>query len=57
MRIWLIEAWAGSPANTAPDEHDDIAWFTEDALGELRLAHHSYLEMFSKVLAANRAAQ
>ncbi len=55
MQIWLIEAWAGSPANAAPDEHDAIAWFTEDALGELCLAHDSYLGMFSKVFAANRA--
>jgi len=32
MQIWLIEAWLGSPINVAPDEHDAIAWFTEDAL-------------------------
>jgi 8-oxo-dGTP diphosphatase len=50
MQIWLIEAWTGSPVNVAPDEHDAIAWFTEDALGELSLAHDSYLAMFSKVL-------
>ncbi|RSM44798.1 acetyltransferase [Actinoplanes sp. ATCC 53533] len=55
MRIWLIEAWVGSPANVAPDEHDAIAWFTADALGELRLAHDSYPGMFSEVLAAHRA--
>jgi 8-oxo-dGTP diphosphatase len=51
MQIWLIEAWTGTPANVAPDEHDAIEWFTEDALGELSLAHDSYLAMFSKVLA------
>jgi 8-oxo-dGTP diphosphatase len=55
MQIWLIEAWTGSPVNAAPDEHDAVAWFTEDALGELCLAHDSYLEMFSKVLAEHRA--
>ena len=55
MQIWLIEAWAGSPANAAPDEHDAIAWFTEDALGELSLAHDSYLAIFSKILAEHRA--
>ena len=55
MQIWLIEAWMGSPVNAAPEEHDAIAWFTEDALGELRLAHHSYLGMFGKVLADHRA--
>jgi 8-oxo-dGTP pyrophosphatase MutT (NUDIX family) len=55
MQIWLIEAWTGSPVNVAPDEHDAIAWFTEDALGDLSLAHDSYLAMFSRVLAEYRA--
>lgn len=55
MQIWLIEAWTGSPVNAAPDEHDAIAWFTEDALGELVLAHDSYLALFSNVLAEHRA--
>ena len=55
MQIWLIEAWTGSPVNVAPDEHDAIAWFTEDALGELSLAHDSYLAIFSKILAEHRA--
>jgi 8-oxo-dGTP diphosphatase len=55
MQIWLIEAWAGSPVNAAPDEHDAIAWFTEDTLRDLSLAHDSYLAMFSSVLAEHRA--
>jgi 8-oxo-dGTP pyrophosphatase MutT (NUDIX family) len=55
MQIWLIEAWSGYPVNAAPDEHDAIAWFTEDALGELSLAHDSYLALFSKILAGHRA--
>ncbi|MFC3741827.1 NUDIX domain-containing protein [Paractinoplanes deccanensis] len=55
MRIWLIEAWAGAPVNVAPDEHDAIAWFSRDALGELSLAHDSYLAMFDEVLSGRRA--
>jgi 8-oxo-dGTP diphosphatase len=55
MQIWLIEAWTGSPANVAPDEHDAIAWFAEDALGELSLAHDGYLALFRKILAKHRA--
>lgn len=43
MQIWLIEAWTGSPVNAEPDEHDAIAWFTEDELGELSLAHDGKL--------------
>jgi 8-oxo-dGTP pyrophosphatase MutT (NUDIX family) len=55
MRIWLIDAWSGSPVNAAPDEHDAIGWFTGDALGELSLAHESYPGLFSEVLAGRRA--
>jgi 8-oxo-dGTP diphosphatase len=55
MLIWLTEAWMGSPINVAPDEHDAIAWFTEDAFGELSLARDSYLAIFSKILAEHRA--
>jgi 8-oxo-dGTP pyrophosphatase MutT (NUDIX family) len=57
MEIWLIEAWTGSPVNAAPDEHDAIGWFTQDALGDLSLAHDSYLAMFGRVLAEGGAAR
>ncbi len=52
MQIWLIDTWTGSPVNVSPDEHDAIAWFTEDALAELALAHRSYPALFGAVLAA-----
>jgi hypothetical protein len=55
MHIWLIEAWMGSPANVAPEEHDAIAWFTEDVVGRLCLAHDSYLAMFTKAFAEHRS--
>nr|BFE57433.1 (deoxy)nucleoside triphosphate pyrophosphohydrolase [Dactylosporangium thailandense] len=54
MQIWLIETWAGSPGNMEPEEHDAIAWFTEDALEALPLAHGGHLAMFRKVLAEHR---
>lgn len=54
MRIWLVETWTGSPVNAAPDEHDAVAWFTEDALGGLSLAHDSYPAMVGDVLAGRR---
>jgi 8-oxo-dGTP diphosphatase len=46
MQIWLFDEWTGSPVNAAPEEHDAIAWFTADALGDLALAHHSFLALF-----------
>ncbi|MCG5468251.1 NUDIX domain-containing protein [Micromonospora sp. LAH09] len=39
VSVWHIGAWAGSPTNCAPDEHDDIAWTSIDELGDLPLAH------------------
>ena len=56
MQIWLVEAWTGFPANVAPDEHDAIAWFAEDALGELRLAHDCYPAIFGEAFAECRAS-
>ncbi|HEY0002596.1 MAG TPA: NUDIX domain-containing protein [Actinoplanes sp.] len=55
MQTWLIDSWTGTPANAAPEEHDAIAWFAEDELGELRLAQDCYLAMFAKVFAEQRA--
>jgi 8-oxo-dGTP pyrophosphatase MutT (NUDIX family) len=50
MQIWLVDVWAGTPVNAAPDEHDAIAWFGETDLADLRLAHESYLATFVEVL-------
>lgn len=51
MRIWLIDVWRGTPVNAAPDEHDAIGWFERAELADLRLAHESYLPMFTGLLA------
>ena len=29
---WLVRDWQGTPANVAPEEHDDIGWFDIDEL-------------------------
>jgi len=51
MRIWLVEAWTGTPNNAAPHEHDAISWFDLSGIRQLRLAHDSYLPMMTEVLA------
>lgn len=28
LSAWLVPDWHGTPANVAPDEHDDIGWFS-----------------------------
>lgn len=35
---FLIKEWTGEPANLAPDEHDDLRWFTKDEIPGLVLA-------------------
>lgn len=32
--VFAVLAWHGEPTNAAPDEHSEIAWFTEDKLPE-----------------------
>lgn len=27
VSAWLVRDWEGTPANVAPEEHDDIGWF------------------------------
>jgi 8-oxo-dGTP pyrophosphatase MutT (NUDIX family) len=27
ISAWLVREWRGTPANVAPEEHDDIGWF------------------------------
>ena len=50
LRIWLIEDWTGTPHNTAPDEHDDLAWVGTDDLSALALAHPEYPTLLTAVL-------
>jgi 8-oxo-dGTP diphosphatase len=52
MDIWLVARWRGRPTNLAADEHDAIAWFTVEQLGDLELAHESYAETLRTVLGA-----
>jgi 8-oxo-dGTP diphosphatase len=32
---WIVEEWEGTPANVAPDEHDEIRWFGPEDLPPL----------------------
>lgn len=35
LSAWLVRDWRGTPANVAPEEHDDIGWFGFDELPPL----------------------
>jgi mutator protein MutT len=32
LSAWLVRDWQGTPANVAPEEHDDIGWFVVEEL-------------------------
>jgi len=35
LSAWLVRDWQGTPANVAPEEHDDIGWFGLEQLPPL----------------------
>jgi 8-oxo-dGTP diphosphatase len=35
LSAWLLHDWQGTPANVAPEEHDDIGWFGHEELPPL----------------------
>ena len=51
-RVFLVERWTGSPGNTAPEEHDRIAWFGEREIDGLVLADPDLLEIIVRELRA-----
>ena len=51
LDLWVVDDWDGEPANVAPEEHDDLAWFTEGEVSALRLAHPSLLRLVRSALA------
>lgn len=38
IHAFVVTQWDGEPSNTAPDEHDDLRWFTASELTDLTLA-------------------
>ena len=51
MQVWLIESWAGTPANVEPDEHDDLMWADLDQVRALDLAHpEHYYPLLTELL-------
>ena len=44
-RVFLVERWSGSPENRAPEEHDDLRWFSEEELPGLVLADPDLLDI------------
>lgn len=49
LTIWLLDH-DGPIENLAPDEHDEVRWFTAEELPTLRMADGTYLEMLLRAL-------
>jgi 8-oxo-dGTP diphosphatase len=50
MQIWTSRQWSGSPANCAPQEHDEIGWFSEREVRSLRFADDAYRSWITQAL-------
>lgn len=48
--IWLLDAWDGTVHNTAPDEHDELAWVDLDGLAARLMPDPRYLPLLTDVL-------
>ena len=51
LSIWVVDSWHGEIVNAAPDEHDDVRWFTATDVEALKLAHPRYPELLQRALA------
>jgi 8-oxo-dGTP diphosphatase len=50
LHAFVVDRWEGTPANLAPEEHDDLAWFRPDELTGRRLAHPSLGDVVTAAL-------
>jgi mutator protein MutT len=53
MIVYRIDSWLGSPANSAPDEHDRIEWIDVADTKSLLLADESYNDLFARAVSAS----
>ena len=51
---FVVTRWQGEPANCAPDEHDDLAWFPAEAMATLRLADPQSASWLTGVIESHR---
>ena len=50
ITVWAVRTWTGEPANCAPEEHDDLRWYTRDEAPALQLAHGSLDPLIDRAL-------
>jgi len=47
LSVWVVDHWAGEPTNTAPEEHDALAWCSAGDWTTRRLADPAYLDLLA----------
>ncbi|MDI1288880.1 MAG: NUDIX domain-containing protein [bacterium] len=45
LSVWMIHDWTGSVVNAAPEEHDDLRWFTAAEVEGIAIADEGYLPL------------
>ncbi|NEK93073.1 NUDIX domain-containing protein [Modestobacter muralis] len=50
LTVLRVDRWDGEPADTAPEEHDELRWCTAADLPGLRLAHAAYPALLAGLL-------
>lgn len=50
LALWEIDDWEGDVINAAPNEHDELAWFTIGQLDNLKLADSYVLDACQRAL-------
>ncbi len=45
LTVWTIDAWTGELRNTAPAEHDELAWFDAEHVCGLAMVDERIREL------------
>jgi len=51
LHAWIVTEWSGEVTNLAPEEHDEIGWFSLEELDQLSLADQSLNELLTNAVA------
>jgi len=49
-QLWVVRRWSGTPQIVAQSEHDDVSWWSHDAIGDVLLADEAYRSLIERAL-------
>jgi mutator protein MutT len=53
LHAWVVTSWEGDVTNLAPEEHDEIGWFSAEEVADLALADGAIADLITEALARN----